>query len=430
MGKKRGNKKRLARAEATAAEVLDNVAQAGAEKRAFGVKVDENAPDSALFTVDRSGLSKNELSQELLKKDIAAAKERRKTSFRSEEGVLNTSRVTPVIATIPGQKKAPPIGTLEKRLLEQRTFKRPSKRKPAKAPSFNQDLWGTPLASEVAASKSKERKNIEKKVNASVKNAKVMLTPSDGLSVNPVFDAHQDALGEAVADIMEKKFDQELTKKMMSCDFSKLPKEKDDDGDDIMDDKNEAQDDENEVDFVAKEMPERKTRVERNKAGRLKVEMKNKLRRIEKRRIAKDYDNLEKIAREAIREADKLNGETKRKKMALIDNLPAPESKPLFKQIAKEKVRTEAEIFSVPLSNDLDSKMRSVAMPVGNTAIKDRFLSLERRGLVEPTAVMKREARQARQERRAALLRDKPRKNKRGSRSKISYWRQGGKRKK
>ena len=52
-----------------------------------------------------------------------------------------------------------------------------------------------------------------------------------------------------------------------TCDFNKLQKEKVDDKDDIMDEKNKTQDDENELDFVAKEMPEYKTRVGRNKAG-------------------------------------------------------------------------------------------------------------------------------------------------------------------
>ena len=122
---------------------------------------------------------------------------------------------------------------------------------------------------------------------------------------------------------------------MISCDFNKLQKEKVDDKDDVMDEKNKTQDDENELDFVAKEMPEYKTRVERNKAGKLKFELKNKLRRILKFRIAKDNDILEKIAREAFRKADKLNGETKRMKVAFIDILLAAESKPLSKQIAK-----------------------------------------------------------------------------------------------
>ena len=58
--------------------------------------------------------------------------------------------------------------------------------------------------------------------------------------------------------IMEKKLDQEHFKKTMSCDFSKLPKEKNDDSDDIMVCKNEAQGNEKEVDFVAKEMPNAK----------------------------------------------------------------------------------------------------------------------------------------------------------------------------
>lgn len=67
----------------------------------------------------------------------------------------------------------------------------------------------------------------------------------------------------AADDITQKKFDKEYTKKIMSHNFSKLPKEKDNSSGDIMDDTYEAQDDENELDFPAKELPERKTRVER-----------------------------------------------------------------------------------------------------------------------------------------------------------------------
>ena len=56
--------------------------------------------------------------------------------------------------------------------------------------------------------------------------------------------------------IMKKKFDSKPNKKMMSCNFSKLANGKDDDSDNIIDDRDEAQDDENEKGYVAKEMPE------------------------------------------------------------------------------------------------------------------------------------------------------------------------------
>ena len=81
-------------------------------------------------------------------------------------------------------------------------------------------------------------------------------------------------------DILEKKLDKEHTKKMMSCDFCKLPNEKDDDSHDIMDDKNEAQGNENEEDFLVKKMPNRKTRFEPKKARQYKLYLKNKLRKI------------------------------------------------------------------------------------------------------------------------------------------------------
>ena len=66
-------------------------------------------------------------------------------------------------------------------------------------------------------------------------------------------------------DFIEKKFDQKQMKKIMSRDFRKLLNEEDDDSDRIMDDENELQDGKNEVDFGAKELLERKIRIERNK---------------------------------------------------------------------------------------------------------------------------------------------------------------------
>ena len=63
----------------------------------------------------------------------------------------------------------------------------------------------------------------------------------------------------------------------------------------------------------------------------MKVELKNKLQRIEKPQTAKDYDNSEKIARETNQEVEKLNGETERKKIDVIDSFPAAKIKPPFK---------------------------------------------------------------------------------------------------
>eukprot|EP00171_Calliarthron_tuberculosum_P018991 IDg18991t1 len=180
---------------------------------------------------------------------------------------------------------------------------------------------------------------------------------------------------------------------------------------------------------VAKAMPERKSRTERNRERRRRASDANRLKKILRYRMREDMENLDKIAEEAVREADILNGDAKKRELEKNPPLAPSKDAPLMKQVATEKVRTEAQIMTVPLSEDLAPNMRGLAMPVGNSIIKDRFLSFERRGFVEPTGVLKREAKQAEQERRANLLRDKKRRNRRGSRSNISYWRQGGKKK-
>eukprot|EP00171_Calliarthron_tuberculosum_P012477 IDg12477t1 len=66
MGKKVVGKSRRRRLKenATVDAVLDGAAQAAADEHAIGIAVNAKAPDASLFTVDRAGVSKNELEQE------------------------------------------------------------------------------------------------------------------------------------------------------------------------------------------------------------------------------------------------------------------------------------------------------------------------------------------------------------------------------
>lgn len=416
MGKKRvgKNRRRHAREDAIATAILDAKAAAGEQERALGMVVD-TAPNEALFTIDRARIDKKAMEQDMRAKQKEASKAKSSVVFRGETPAENTTKVKPVVANIPGQKKAPPHGTLEKRLLERKTFKK--RKQPARTAMFTRDLWTE------SAPKSEGRQRVEKACNKAVRAAKVVLTPNDGDSVNPAFEAHQDALGEAVAGILQKTAEKEEARRQMAVDFSKLPAEKDDEGDVTMDADAEEKEDE-EQELVKKTRPERKSRVERNRERRRKHEVSNRERKIAKKRHNEDYKRIDQIAQIAAEEADKLN----REKVNDNDNDNDADA-PLMRNVAKERVRTERNVAAVPLSEDLDSQLRNVAMSSSCTALTERYFSLERRGMVEPPSVRRREARQAENERRAALLRDKPRKNRRGSRSKISYWRQGGKKK-
>lgn len=442
MGKKAvaKNRRRRARENATVDAVLDGAALAAANERAIGVVVNEKAPDAAIFTIDRAGVSKEDFDQDMRLKTKAALRERRLARpFGVDTALENKSRKPAVAINVPGRKKRRKVAAVELGLLEKRNFKRTSaKSTKRKGPGLNQDIWATPLAVEVSKSKSVMRKRIEEKYNARFRAATRVLMPGDGLSVNPAFEAHQDALGEAVADLMDKQFEVELIKKKIGVDkearvaFAEEERRAADameeDGKNEEDSKDGEENGEEEKD-VTKAMPERKSRTDRNRERRRRESDANRVRKIARYRMREDMENLEKIAEEAIREADKINGDTKKRELEMNPPVAPGKDAPLMKEVAKEKVRTEAMVMTVPLSDDLAPSMRGMAMPVGNSIIKDRFLSFERRGFVEPTGVLKKEAKQAEQERRAHLLRDKKRKNRRGSRSNISYWRQGGKKK-
>ncbi len=426
------SRRRHAKENATANAVLDGAAKAAAQERVLGTQVTASVPNESLFVVDRSRISKAEVQSEIRAQAKAEDRERRRSRpNRAELTLTNATRLAPVPVNVPGRKKKRGVAGVALSLIEKRSFK---SRKPApKAPGFRMDVWATDLAATVASEKSGERRRIERKMNAAVRAAKPVLKPSDGLSVNPAFEAHQDTLGEAVAGILDEQLDKELAKKKMSfdrrivevCAEEERKAAEEEEKEDVMEDGVEEEREEEEV--LPRTVPQRKSRTMRNREKRRKASDYRRDLKIARHRMRYDLEHLESIAEEAIREADKLNGETKRRMLEANPPVAPGEEEPLHKEIAKEKVRTEAQSVPVPLSEDLSTNMRTVKMPQSNSVLRDRFLSFERRGIVEPTGVLKKEKKQAEQEKRAHELRDRPRKNKRGSRSKISYWRQGGK---
>lgn len=434
MGKKAvgRSRRRHQKENATVDAVLDGAAKAAAEERALGTAVSAKTDNASLFVMDRTAVPKSEVKEQVRKQTLADLREkRRERPNRAELSLENKTKVSAVLPHIPGRKKQHEVGGVESALLGKRSFKR-RKRAP-KAPGFRMDVWGADVASAEPTKKSGERMRIEKKMNAAVRSSKSVLKPGDGLSVNPAYEAHQDALGEATAGIMNEKLDDQIAKKKMSFDPAILKvceeEERKFAEEEAKADKDmEVEESSDEGEMLMRKLPERKTRTMRNREKRRKASDIKRGFKIARRRMRRDLENLEAIAEEAVREADKINGETKRRELEANPPLPRAEGAPLHKEIAKEKVRTEAKSVPVPLSDDLSMNMRNVKMPQSNSVLRDRFLSFERRGIVEPTGVLKKEARQAAQAKRAHELRERrPRKNFRGSRSNISYWRQGGK---
>lgn len=431
-------RRRQQKENVTSEAVLDGVAQAAAEERVLGIKVDGSVPNSALFVEDRSGVDKASVKAEIAQQEkqqrLERKRERRAAPAvrRSEAALANTSRVKPIQARVPGKKKMRVAG-VDLALIEKKNFKRRSKR--AKDVIFGRDVWNSDLAEDVKAQKGVVRKRVETKVNAAVRAAKTVLHPADGLSVNPTFEGHQDMLGEAVAAAIEKKDENEwqvrnarvnpqlLAQKQAAQEREDVEKLQEERMRETDEEEEEVANDEEAI--LKRTAPERKTRTQRNREKRKKASDFHRSQKIAKRRMHEDFKNLEKIAQEAILEADKLNGEAK--KRALAQNPPPKpdEGAPLLKEIAKEKVETEASARPITLSSELAINMRSVQMPISNPVVRDRFLSFQRRGLVEPSGVLRKEARQAEGERRRHELRDRKRRKGRGSRSDLSYWRQG-----
>lgn len=407
-----------------------------------------------LFVVDRTKATKEVLAGQNAK-DARAEKRRMRRGIvkirKSEYAAVaegDGGKRSQAGAIAGKKKKKFAFAGVDLGLLENRKFVGPAERArknilEAEKMKVSRDVWSGELAVEVDASKSKERKNIECQFVRPVRATAALLRPDDGESVNPMLEAHQDALGEAVG--MEISRVDKLKWEQRAIRFDpKILLEKplhvasdDDDVDSseeaTVPEANRVTDAETEV-IVHKLDRPRRTRRDKNRANRRRTQEALRVRKATHAKISEQIDQLDKLSAEADAEALKLQGADAKAAQAVeqaalaADGKDAAAARPTHKALGGVRVPTEKDLNAVPLSDDLSSNLRSVGMPVSNPVVRDRFLAYQRRGFIEPPAVTLKEKKQAKKDKIREEQRDRMIRKGRGSRSNMTYWRKPRKR--
>ncbi|KAL3834780.1 hypothetical protein ACJIZ3_009516 [Penstemon smallii] len=235
------------------------------------------------------------------------------------------------------------------------------------------DLWGE---------KGEGRSKSKKKAKTCTIPA-VEIEPS-GCSFNPHPDSHQDALALAVADEMQKIYKNELGPEPIPLivpgeaidEEEKYFLEADEGTDDDGDDQNETNDNE---DADVEKRPvkkERITRVKLNRRARQKERLKAEAEVKKMGALSKEIDSLPNIIQEIAKEDEEKHNRRLRRVVAKHDRLKT--RPPRF-----GKYKFDPAPLQVLLSEEKTGSLRQLKGCC--TLVKDRFKSLEKRGLVIPT---------------------------------------------
>lgn len=435
-------RRRRERGNRVAAAIEDARIETLAERTTLGTTITPDVPDAKLFTLDRKGSSKTDVQQELNKQ----AAEQRRGSKRSRRGNQKVRRSEAALMRADagvtkmkmGRKKKE-VGNVDTKILEKRKFDKPKGHVGNVSERIllskihkdgKDDVWMGEMSRAVAQETGLNRKRLTEKMNAAHRKAASVIHPGSGLSINPIHEEHQDKLGEALAKILKKDDEDLWDREKMKYDPALLEESTEGEVGDTgmkVDANNENdQESEEEREFLAQKLvPERKTRARRNKEARKREMVGNIAKKRTHARRAKDFENIELIAEETRRLAEKISGEAKQRR---LERKPAPYKRidqPVLKKIAGQKVRNETDFEPVALSSELSETMRNVKVSAAHPMLRDRFLSFERRGLIEPPEVLPKEMWRMEQAKRQDLLRDKRKRKGRGSASNLTFWRNG-----
>jgi len=206
--------------------------------------------------------------------------------------------------------------------------------------------------------------------------------PAPGASYRPTYDAHQDELGEAVAQVLAKQAKEKIWNKRQR--LMKKPK--------TINEESEVQqlEEEREEDTPF-EMPEHVNLPNVDKKTRTVI---NKQR---KKRKAEHELEEEQTSKKQHQDIDNMS--------ALLEEIQDEEVARQEKQLAKERLEKDHEldpkkigkhkldegIKQVVLTEDLPKQLRHLK-PIGNP-IKDRFVNLQKRNLIEVRGAVGRKAR-------------------------------------
>lgn len=438
-------RKRKERGNRVAAAIEDGRIRGARERKTLGKVISASVPDTELFVEDRRGKNKAEVQQELLAhaaEDRRAAKRSRRAApkVRKSEGALGKSVPIATTSGLAGRKKKKGLGSVEVEILAKRKFDKPRGHVGNRSEVIRQqklhkdgmeDVWNGEMSRKVADEISQNRRRLEGKMNVIHRSAPSVIHPAQGMSINPTHGDHQDKLGEALADIVRKDDDDEWTAAKMKFDPALLAESTEGEvlgtGMRVISDAPDDSESSDDEDSIIRTVPQRKTRSQRHKEARKRVMTSNIAKKKASARRVAELQNVDEIAQEAKKLADKLSGE---EKLRQLRENPPPEKKahePILAKLAGQKVRNETVVEPVTLSAELSESMRSVKMPIANPLLRDRFVSFERRGLIAPPKVLPKEIWRMEQAKRQDERKDKRKRKGRGSRSNMTFWRNGKK---
>ncbi|OAY46372.1 ribosome biogenesis protein NOP53 [Manihot esculenta] len=204
-----------------------------------------------------------------------------------------------------------------------------------------------------------------------------------GCSFNPSFEAHQDSLAQAVAEEMQKVYQSELGPQPVPLTVpgeQQVIDEEDmyfleaDNGDDDEENLTNNEDAEQEKRSTK---TKRVTRVELNRRARLKEQQKKEAESKKKEELSKEIDSLPDIIKEIAKEDEEKHKRHIRRIVAKEERLKARPPR-----LGKHKF--EPAPPQVLLSEEITGSLRKLKGCC--TLLRDRYKSLEKRGLVAPTA--------------------------------------------
>ncbi|XP_064999597.1 ribosome biogenesis protein NOP53-like [Musa acuminata AAA Group] len=206
-----------------------------------------------------------------------------------------------------------------------------------------------------------------------------------GCSFNPPLEAHQDSLAQAVADEMQKIYKKELGPQPVPITVPGEVVAEDDKYFLEADDGNESEMEE-ETDSITNELPgqrksktKRVTRVELNRRARRKEQLKAEAEAKKMEILSKEIDSLPDIINEIAMEDEEKNRRHMRRIIARQERLKSAPPR-------LGKYKFEPAPLQVLLTQEISGSLRKLKILGCCTLARDRFKSLEKRGLLVPQA--------------------------------------------
>lgn len=238
-----------------------------------------------------------------------------------------------------------------------------------------QDPWSTVNAEQETRRLRRFRARAAKKKVAAVD------VEGPGCAVNPEYEAHQDALGQAVSEIMLKEYQNELKPVRPVAFVNKEEMERqllEEDAVDPESDESsatEAEEEDTEQPKAIKKKGEKKTQADINRKRRHKHRLREEKEKAAAKRLKVAMQNIKKVKEE-------VDLDLEEKERRRIRNQIAREERRKRMPARLGKVKYVPEPTHVLLSEEISGSLRKTKGV--STLLRDRFKSLQRRELIEP----------------------------------------------